>query len=167
MTTLRPAGDGEEFSAQPNNSEWLVAWHPPATVPDGVRHGAAGICLTDDSYLVLISPDGERWGLPGGRPEPKETWDETLRRELLEEACAEVMRARLLGFVRGECISGAERGRVLVRSFWKAIVRLRPWAPEFEISSRMVIPAHEWRQHLWIEHSYDSIYLRAFTEADL
>jgi len=25
--------------------------------------------------MVLISPDGERWGWPGGRPEPGESWE--------------------------------------------------------------------------------------------
>ncbi len=55
----------------------------------------------------------------------------------------------------------------MVRSLWEAVVRLRPWTPEFEISSRKVVPAHEWRRHLWIEDGYAPIYLRAFTEVRL
>jgi NUDIX domain len=44
---------------------------------------------------VLISNDGERWGWPGGRPDGNESWEQTLRREVLEEACAIVRHARL------------------------------------------------------------------------
>jgi len=38
----------------------------------------------------VISPDGGIWDLPAGRPVPGENWEETLRREMDEEACATV-----------------------------------------------------------------------------
>jgi hypothetical protein len=47
------------------------------------------------------------------RPEPGETWEQTLRREMDEEACATVTGARLLGFTHGRCLTGPERGTVL------------------------------------------------------
>jgi 8-oxo-dGTP pyrophosphatase MutT (NUDIX family) len=50
--------------------------------------------------MTVISDDGERWGWPEGRPEGDESWEQTLRREVLEEACATVVDARLLGFTR-------------------------------------------------------------------
>jgi hypothetical protein len=56
-----------------------------------------------------------------------------------EEACATVVAARLLGFTRGRCITGPERGRVLVRSIWRADVELRPWEARFEIADRRVV----------------------------
>lgn len=87
----------------------------------------------------MITPNGENWGLPGGRPEGNETWEETLRREMREEACAEVKDATLLGFSRGECIRGHEAGLVLVRSLWLAHVELEPWIPEYEIVARKLV----------------------------
>ncbi|HZD03196.1 MAG TPA: hypothetical protein VFA46_24280 [Actinomycetes bacterium] len=45
-------------------------------------------------------------------------------------------RARLLGFTRGECLSGPEEGLLLVRSMWRAQVRLQRWTPQFEIAHR-------------------------------
>ena len=66
-------------------------------------------CVTADGEVVLISSDGQRWGWPGGRPEPGESWKQTLEREILEEACATVTGARLLGFVRGRCADGREK----------------------------------------------------------
>jgi hypothetical protein len=40
---------------------------------------------------VLISDDGVRWGWPVGRPQGEETWEQTFRREVLEEACVVVV----------------------------------------------------------------------------
>ena len=169
MTTGdRPARDGEEFMVHANGGDWIVAWHPPSSgAPVGTPHGAAGICLTQDSGLVLISNDGERWGLPGGRPEGQESWEQTLLREMLEEACATVVEARLLGFSRGKCVAGHEKGLTLVRSMWRAQVELGSWEPHFEIAHRRVVPAEGWSDHLWIEDGFAKIYWRAFAEAGL
>jgi ADP-ribose pyrophosphatase YjhB (NUDIX family) len=92
-----------------------------------------------DDPVAVPCPDGVIWDLPAGRPEPGESWEETLRREMDEEACATVIGARLLGFTRGQCVTGPERGRVLVRSVWRADVELRPWEARFEIADRRVV----------------------------
>jgi 8-oxo-dGTP pyrophosphatase MutT (NUDIX family) len=120
MTKLESlaARDGQEIPVS-NAGTWLVARHPPTTAPPGEPHGANAFCVTDDDGVVLISSDGERWGWPGGRPEGQESWEDTLRRELLEEACATVRDARLLGFGRARCLRGPEEGLVLVRSIWR------------------------------------------------
>ena len=99
-----------------------MAWHPPTLPPpSGKRHGAAAICHTAADRVVLVSHDGgQHWSFPGGRPEGDEDWRETLEREVLEEACARVERASLLGFGRGRCLSGHEEGLVLVRSLWRS-----------------------------------------------
>ena len=116
---LGPAApDGEETLVPANGGDWWMAWHPPGGEPPGQPHGANAFCLTSDGAVVLISPDGERWGWPGGRPEPGESWEQTLHREVAEEACATVTGARLLGFVRSRCTSGREEGLVLVRSIF-------------------------------------------------
>ena len=50
-----------------------------------------------------------------------EDWRATLEREVLEEACASVEEATLLGFAKGVCASeGPEEGLVLVRALWHA-----------------------------------------------
>jgi NUDIX domain len=107
-------------------------------------------------------------GLPGGRPEQGERWADTLRREVAEEACAVVERARLLGFTRGVCVRGLEEGLVLVRSIWRAEVRLERWAPRFEIPYRRLLPANEALRSVVIaEPSVGPIYRRMFAEAAL
>ena len=159
------ARDGEEIALRANGQDWIVSWHPPLTPPDGTPHGAAGVCVTGDGGIVLISPDGEHWGLPGGRPEGRETWEETLRREMLEEACATVVQARLLGYHRSACVAGPQVGLVLVRSFWRAEVELAPWEPRFEIPHRRVVaPAEVW-DHLALEGYPARIISRLLYEA--
>jgi len=125
------ARDGEEFAVRSNGGDWLIAWHSPITVPAGRAHGANGFCVTADGGVVLISRDGERWGWPGGRPEGDESWEQTFRREILEEAGAIVGDARLLGFCRGVCLTGPEADLVLVRSILLAEIELMPWDPRF------------------------------------
>lgn len=161
------ARDGVDLSVHSNDGDWLIAWHPPPVAPPGLAHGANAWCVTADGGVVLISPDGDRWGWPGGRPVGDETWEQTLRREILEETCCAVREARLLGFCRARCLSGSEEGRVLVRSIWRADVDVMPWMPRFEIVHRRVVPHTELLSCLWIDTGFEPIYYRALTEAGL
>ena len=51
-----------------------VTWRGSAFSPprDLIRQ-ASGICITDEGLIVLVTGDGESWGLPGGHPENDET----------------------------------------------------------------------------------------------
>ena len=136
---MRAVKEYEEFQVETGGQDVLVTWFPSRYVPEGKRHGSAGICVTDNDEIVLITQDGKNWGFPGGRPEGDESWEETLRREVREEACAEVRDARLLGFGRSECIRGHEKGLVLVRSIWWARVQLNEWTPEPATLARKLV----------------------------
>lgn len=94
-----------DVTASIGGQVWRVAWCPPPDPPPGTRHGAEAICVTD-GRVVLVSRGGRLGGLPAGRPEQSEGWVDTLRREVREEACAEVVGCRLLGFARGVCVRG-------------------------------------------------------------
>jgi ADP-ribose pyrophosphatase YjhB (NUDIX family) len=162
------AADGVQIPIRSGGQQWLVSWHPPPEPPDGTRHGAVGVCVTADGGIVVISPDGAIWDLPAGRPEPGESWEQTLRREMDEEACAIVVGARLLGFTRGQCVTGPERGRVLVRSVWRADVELRPWEARFEIAERRVVAPASIEDTLSLaSHPFAAIIRRELAEAAL
>jgi ADP-ribose pyrophosphatase YjhB (NUDIX family) len=159
------ATDGRELVVSSNGQDWRVGWYPPPDPPAGTAHGGAAVCVSGNQ-VVLISDDGRRWGLPGGRPEQGERWVDTLRREVAEEACALVTSCRLLGFSRGVCVRGPQAGLVLVRSMWRVEVRLEDWAPRFEIAHRrLVAGAEALRLVTAAEPGMAPIYRRMFVEA--
>jgi ADP-ribose pyrophosphatase YjhB (NUDIX family) len=135
--------DGEQIPFRSNDQDWLVSWHPSGAPPVGIAHGSVGICFPAPDEIVLVSRDGLHWDLPAGRPEALESWEDTLRREVLEEASARVLGAMLLGYSRGECRRGPQKGLVLIRSFWRAEVALDPWRPNPEIQDRRSVPIGE------------------------
>jgi ADP-ribose pyrophosphatase YjhB (NUDIX family) len=168
MTTLPPPiVERKPLAVRSNGGAWFIEWHSAVTQPEGTNHGANAFCVTPDNHVVLISGDGERWGWPGGRPEGDESWEQTLRREVLEEACAVVRGARLLGFSRGVCVSGPEHGLVLVRSMWRADVELNAWEPRFEIRYRRLVRADDLLSHFWIEDGFEALYHRVLIEAGI
>ncbi len=138
MTDLLP--DGVEIEVLSGGNRWVLSWHPPTPPPEGTPDGSAGICIVGSGEVVVVSSDQASWLIPGGRPEGNEDWEQTLRREVLEEACAVVTDARLLGFTRGRCVKGPAKGPMLVRSIWLARVRLDEWRPRFEIRYRKLVP---------------------------
>lgn len=139
MEQLLPIADGEELPLLIAGGHWLATWHLPSGEPEGQHHGSCGVCVAPSGQIVLISADGLNWDLPAGRSEGDESWEETLRREVQEEACAQVVEAQLLGFARSRCLSGPQAGLVLVRSFWRAEIELDLWQPQFEIAHRQLV----------------------------
>jgi hypothetical protein len=74
----------------------------------------------------------------------------------------------LLGFTRGQCLTGPERGKVLVRSVWRAEVELRPWEARFEIADRRVVPPDVVEEALSLgSHPFAVIIRRELAEAAL
>ena len=94
-----------------------------------------------------------------------EDWRATLDREVLEEACARVETASLLGFSRGLCTRGREEGLVLVRALWLAWVALDPWEPRHEIKHRLLVPSDEALARIDLPEGQLPIYHRWFDEA--
>ena len=167
MSKLRVAADGEVVRAFANGGEWRNTWRPAGPAPDGQPHGSTGLCVTPQGQVVLINQRGERWEWPGGRPEGDETWEETLRREILEETCCRVTAARLLGYSRGVCVSGHEAGLVLVRSIWRAEVEVLPWVAEFEVAERGFFAPADLQSTFWMDAGWEPIFCRALLEAGL
>lgn len=144
---------------------WQVRWYPANVEPIGKAHGSAGICLTPERQVVVVSQNGLDWDVPAGRSEIGESWEATLRREVAEEACASVQSAQLLGFCQSQCLTGVDQGLVLVRSFWLAQVQIQPWQPQFEIRERRMIT----RAEIWdyLPPSFVSVYRHVLQVAQL
>lgn len=123
---------------------WRVSLHAPDDRPEGAAHGSEAICMIDDEQTVIVKNTTGRLNTPGGHPEPGETSEETMIREVREEAVAEVTSWQLIAYARSECLEGERTGHVMVRDMYVARVELLPWEqPGFEIVERQVVPLNE------------------------
>jgi len=157
--------DNEQIRFYDKGQRWTISWHPQEP-KDGTRHGSAAICFDANHEVVLVSIDhGVTWNLPGGRPEEDESYLDTLNREVLEEACATVRNAILLGYSRGECVWGPEHGLVLVRSCWAATVDLLPFKPQHETTDRRLTHNNVVLEELTFPYGMRPIYERWIHDA--
>ena len=112
-----------------------AVWRPePWQPPRELVTQASGLCYTSAGKVLLVSQDGAHWALPGGHLEQGESLEQTLRREVREEACAEVLDCAYLG-----CQEIQEHdGEALLPSYYQA----RYWA---RVAPGRFEPAHETR----------------------
>ena len=119
-----------------NGHVYTLTWQPGATVPENTSFiQASGVCFTSEGELVLVEDEtGERM-LPGGHPETGESLEQTLIREVWEEACATVEKAIYFGSqqVDEEGYETQYQAR-----FWTR-VKLEPFIPRFETTRRILV----------------------------
>jgi ADP-ribose pyrophosphatase YjhB (NUDIX family) len=87
-----------------------IAYYAGAQPPDErLVTSVRAVVLRGEDVLVLRNPDGVH-ALPGGRREPGESFEETLRREVLEETGYELRNPRPLGFAQLRHLAAAPPG---------------------------------------------------------
>jgi 8-oxo-dGTP pyrophosphatase MutT (NUDIX family) len=104
-----------------------VYWHPWAEPSEDLRVAQVYGFLLQKDRTVLLQLDGDRYNLPGGKPEPDDT-DQvaTLIRECWEESQVEIGNPRYLGYVEVS-IPGERYAQV---RYVADVVRLLPVAPD-------------------------------------
>jgi 8-oxo-dGTP diphosphatase len=121
---------------------WFTLMAPGWWPPDGSVTQASGLCFDPGGRVVLVQLDDGFWTLPGGQVEPDETPLDTLLREVAEEACARVVRARYLACQHVWDPQAPEGPTSHYQARFWARVEVGPWRPRHETVARtLVTPA--------------------------
>jgi ADP-ribose pyrophosphatase YjhB (NUDIX family) len=131
-----------------DGARYRVSWFDPPFVPPlAETTQALGICFTHDSQIVLVTWYDTDWTLPGGTIEPGETLEQTLIREVREEACARVTACAYIGCQRVEHLDD-DRAPYYQTRFW-ARVELEPFVPTHEMTARVLVSPDQFRDAMF------------------
>ena len=118
-----------------------VTWCHAGNVPPREQiTQVSAICFTLDVQIVMVSADGEHWGIPGGHPEDGESCEDALKREVLEESCCEVETSHLLGWQHVRDLADSS---VHYQMRYCCRVNVRPFRPEYEIRYRRLVASSD------------------------
>ncbi|MBP8590953.1 NUDIX domain-containing protein [Candidatus Shapirobacteria bacterium] len=95
--------------------------------------------------LITRTSEKDQWQIPGGRPEKGETREQTLERELLEEADAKVKNIKIIGAQKVEIINSPVKTHYRGRCAC-AIEKILPQTAgpaENRIWERRLVPARQ------------------------
>ena len=136
---------------------WTCTWFDPPFRPEPPdTNQAYAICFTDAGDIVLVDigrPGEPYWNLPGGGVDPGETLEDCVRREIREEACAEVVDLEYIGCQLIDDPNAPEPPWLYYQSRFWARVELLPWEPLHEVRERRLVPADEFRSVLRWGHA--------------
>lgn len=121
-----------------------VTWLAPPFRPESrLTTQVLGLCFAPDGRILLVTCDGDDWTLPGGHPEPGETFEAALERELREEGCARLVACEYLGCQRVEDPERPVGPDLYYQVRYWARIELYPFEPRHETIARRLVGPDE------------------------
>lgn len=144
----------ELFWAAPwSQSSAHITWLDPHQAPaDADIERVEAIPLTDAADVIAVAggTDKPYWVPPGGHREIGERLEDTLRREVREEASADVRASKLLGIQRCRHLNGSRAGQLTFEAIYWARVDLKDFVPNVETHARRLLPlSSAYKLGLW------------------
>ena len=118
--------------------------------------GAFGLCFVDEQ-LLIVGHRNRHEGPPVGHREGKESVEETLRREVAEEACALVAECKLLAVMRITLGGPPPQGYKYpapvsdIAAYAGRIRALEPFVPFMETTARKLISPEQALKVPWVQ----------------
>lgn len=118
----------------------------------------SGYVFNDKNQLLIVK-NGKNWVIPGGHPEFNETHVETLKREVMEEACVTLKDIKYLGAV--EVVENSETYYQL--RYTASVLNVLPFKNEWETSERIFVDLED--LHLYIKWSKGIVFSQQIESA--
>jgi len=115
------------------------------------------LCFDEQDKLLLINHEHRGWDVPGGHVESGETLEESLYRELKEEAAANIYDASVFARIEnqlGDIVPDGYRYPIptsYMICFISRLQELEPFDAEFETTDRKLFTPEEVRLTAWYE----------------
>ncbi|MFA6525803.1 MAG: NUDIX domain-containing protein [Candidatus Buchananbacteria bacterium] len=133
-----------------------LTWQEAENIPVGKNISQVSAFCLDNEDKVLIIKNKHGWGLPGGHPESGETLEESLKREIMEEADCSIKDFKLIGYVEvndpnNDSIEGREYFQL---RFFCRLSDIGEFRAEFETSERNFVSPAELPEYIeWMKSS--------------
>src|SRR6266536_170260 len=105
-----------------------------------------GVCFVGDKLVIGFGGHKHGWGLIGGTIEPGESFEQTLRREIQEEANLQVVAARPIGDQR---VTDPQGGVVYQLRYVCSVEPIGPFVadPAGSVTGIKLIDPHDYRRY--------------------
>lgn len=131
----------EEYEKLSDNCK--IIWREGFDLQNEKYTQVSGYVFNDDNQLLIVK-NGETWTIPGGHPEKGETKEETLARELMEEACVTLKDVNYIGAV--EVVENNEVYYQL--RYTTKVLAVLPFKQEWEICERKFVNIEDLPQYI-------------------
>ena len=148
--------------------EVYLEWFELADYPKDISISqVVGFCVNKDGEVLIIK-NQRGWGFPGGHPESGETPEETLRREVAEEAYVTIKNQRLLGYIEvSDPDNQSVEGKHYIQlRYFAELDEVLDFNKEFETSERAFVVAEQLPQYIkWLSSPTGSAQYKTFSDS--